>query len=692
MISIIIPAYKSDWCLGDCLNSISKQTLQPHEVLIGIDACVPTLSFVFDAIPPLLSSKVKVFWFPKHSGAYKIRNTLAALSTGSRLSFFDADDIMYPEYLSTLSKYPRDVIPRVAMEEEDHNKIPGWITILVDRNTFISCGGYEGWEVAADSEFFQRISQEGVSVVQEEEVLALRRVHQQSLFHNHLTGEKSKIREEYREIIKDRRKNPVHLSSLSISKCSIVTHDLVAEIVKANPTDKISLIVPQPSPDDFERLAIWKVCRALWEKHCPEFTIVEAPPIQGEHGYWKAKVVNTAVDSTTTPYVWMADADVFPSSFSPVKEAQRQLESAEAEFVSPHDKVLRLDEKTTKKILEIGGVPDDATLSRPQYRSAPSGGMWGMTRNAWIKTGGINEKFSGWGSEDNHFAAVAELRGFPLSVVPGGLYHLHHTRQAGVTDGTAILNKACMVELLKEEEKALPEFGGTDVVIPLGTGSEFDNQELRFALRSMDKFVPWIRRVFVVGEDPGFLGEDVVFIKAKDSYKHCKDANIISKILAACNSKRNLSESFLYCCDDQVVTDNVAPEDVLPQRVFRWSEELSDQFEGTLWKRRVRDTMRLFGDDAFYWEPHIWSPMEKSKFIDMAKVFPWRTSTSCTVQTLYYNFTKEEGVDRHDHKYVKQDCALEGATFVSYGNKAFRQKGFRNSLLKLFPSKSRFEI
>ena len=43
-----------------------------------------------------------------------------------------------------------------------------------------------------------------------------------------------------------------------------------------------------------------------------------------------------------------------------------------------------------------------------------------------------------------------------------------------------------------------------DIVYILGNGSKFNNEEIRYSLRSLEKFVNF-DRVFIVGECPKFL-------------------------------------------------------------------------------------------------------------------------------------------------------------------------------------------
>ena len=87
-----------------------------------------------------------------------------------------------------------------------------------------------------------------------------------------------------------------------------------------------------------------------------------------------------------------------------------------------------------------------------------------------------------------------------------------------------------------------------DILYILGTGSKHDNQELRWALRSVEKYGRNIDRVFVVGANPGFLSDKVTYIPCEDRL-HDKHKNMLYKVqYAVLNS--NISDVFLVSSDD----------------------------------------------------------------------------------------------------------------------------------------------
>jgi len=98
-----------------------------------------------------------------------------------------------------------------------------------------------------------------------------------------------------------------------------------------------------------------------------------------------------------------------------------------------------------------------------------------------------------------------------------------------------------------------PNQNGTDIVYIIGRGSRWNNNELRFSLRSLAKYGQNIRRVIIVGECPDFVNrEKVVYIPAKDETR-CKHTNILRKI-QKCIETLKMTEPFLISSDDHFYT------------------------------------------------------------------------------------------------------------------------------------------
>jgi hypothetical protein len=91
-----------------------------------------------------------------------------------------------------------------------------------------------------------------------------------------------------------------------------------------------------------------------------------------------------------------------------------------------------------------------------------------------------------------------------------------------------------------------------DVVYVLVTGSSWDNNEIRFSIRSVPKNLPGIGRIIIIGEKPSGL-KGFVHIAHPDEFPSINaDGNIIRKVIPACQDPR-LTDQFLFMNDDHII-------------------------------------------------------------------------------------------------------------------------------------------
>lgn len=95
-ISIIIPSHNYGHYLGQCLTSVSSQTLKPSEVLVIDDASEDDTSKVVQKFPEAKYYKVNL------KNGNKTRNFGFEKSSGDYLVFFDADNYMRRNFLENL--------------------------------------------------------------------------------------------------------------------------------------------------------------------------------------------------------------------------------------------------------------------------------------------------------------------------------------------------------------------------------------------------------------------------------------------------------------------------------------------------------------------------------------------------------------------------------------------------------------
>lgn len=225
-----------------------------------------------------------------------------------------------------------------------------------------------------------------------------------------------------------------------------------------------------------------------------------------------------------------------------------------------------------------------------------------------------------------------------------------------------------------------------DAVFVLGTKS-FNNRndEIKVAVASLRKYCSsWLRNIYVVGENP--IIEGVIHIPARDPYTHDKDANIIHKIRVACEKIPNLSDDFLMCSDDQLVTMESSFNDFRPRylRIYDPDDKfwINKKKNGTIWFKRLCQTLDRFGKGARYFEPHIFTPMNKHKFIEMCEKYDYQNEHGITVFSLYYNFIGEKGAPHFDHMAIERPPFVipKGVRLIGYFDSSFANNNFRKQL------------
>lgn len=94
-----------------------------------------------------------------------------------------------------------------------------------------------------------------------------------------------------------------------------------------------------------------------------------------------------------------------------------------------------------------------------------------------------------------------------------------------------------------------------NILYVVGTGSKWSNNELRFSLRSIAKYGQNIDRVFIVGNKPDFVSNEVGYLPCDDPYG-AKHKNIHYKMRNAIR-ELPLGDHFLISSDDHFYIQDV---------------------------------------------------------------------------------------------------------------------------------------
>ena len=241
-----------------------------------------------------------------------------------------------------------------------------------------------------------------------------------------------------------------------------------------------------------------------------------------------------------------------------------------------------------------------------------------------------------------------------------------------------------------------------DAVFVIGTGSEHDNEELRYALRNIDKHCGFVRDVYICGFCPPWVNKSrIKHLDWLDRFSHAKDANIIDKLRHACEHP-GIAKKILFCSDDQFQTRKCSWGDFRPRylrrylSIDRWYEVKDRTWHYRLMRTLEREVGRrqlvgLCATDVFYYQPHMWMQIDRDKFIEYARVCGYETRDDTIIASGYFNYVNVDGVPNFDHEFiVGHEAKMPSSTHIAYYDPSFESA--MSILHKLFPDKCRFEL
>lgn len=242
-----------------------------------------------------------------------------------------------------------------------------------------------------------------------------------------------------------------------------------------------------------------------------------------------------------------------------------------------------------------------------------------------------------------------------------------------------------------------------DVVIPLGTGSEWkDHQEVKYCLRSLEQNLIGLRNVYIVGYLPPWC-TNVIHLHAHDPLPKNKDGNIINKVLLACQDD-NLSDQFLRISDDQLILKPTTADNLRADHAGDLSK--MPHWMNSKWFRRLKRTYQYLLDNnypTYNYDIHIPFMVDKKKFVEVWNSVDFESDIGYCINTLFFNIIF---CNANNKCYIwDEKCTIEkqfydqGQIYEMLQDKRFLGYGVRglNDTLKivikqLFPNKSKYEL
>ena len=205
-VSVCITAYRTQDYIKECLDSVINQTWfrgnDNFEIIVGIDGCEQTLSYIKTIMGNY--KNLKVLMMDSNKGTYITSNTIMSIAKYDNVFRFDSDDIMCSNLIETVMKNKGDCrLVRYRFQDFNTSKKGGGYahgTIYVKKSVFVKYGGFRPWPCSADTEIYKRLKNvENTKNLRD--ILMLRRVHESSLTHSNETGMNSDLRKRYKYII-----------------------------------------------------------------------------------------------------------------------------------------------------------------------------------------------------------------------------------------------------------------------------------------------------------------------------------------------------------------------------------------------------------------------------------------------------------------------------------------------------------
>lgn len=169
LVTVVMPCFRPDRGLITSVRSISRQTWADLEIILVDDASGPAYADVF-AEAASLDPRAKVLTMARNGGSYLAREAAIAASTGSLVTFQDADDWSHPcriehqvELLHERSAAVSRSLAVRAKEDLTHQWLgfrpvrPNASSLLVRREVLDRLGGFVPVRKGADSEYAERL-------------------------------------------------------------------------------------------------------------------------------------------------------------------------------------------------------------------------------------------------------------------------------------------------------------------------------------------------------------------------------------------------------------------------------------------------------------------------------------------------------------------------------------------------------
>ena len=232
-----------------------------------------------------------------------------------------------------------------------------------------------------------------------------------------------------------------------------------------------------------------------------------------------------------------------------------------------------------------------------------------------------------------------------------------------------------------------------DIFYVVGTGSKWNNNELKYSLRSLEQFGKNIDNVYIVGHKPSFVNDNVKWISVSDiGYPSVNHWYKVRKFFMETNI-----ENAVYMMDDVFFTKEVD----FNNYPFYQKGQLKYYPKPNNYRTSINNTKHVLeglGKPITNFEVHCPITYERDKFLNMTAMFDkYRKAFRQFIQvrSLYCNYNGITGTFTPDVKIFGKDMGKKLSKMnildcFSISNDSIK-RGMGSILEKKYPNKSKWE-
>lgn len=236
-----------------------------------------------------------------------------------------------------------------------------------------------------------------------------------------------------------------------------------------------------------------------------------------------------------------------------------------------------------------------------------------------------------------------------------------------------------------------------DVVYILGKESRWFDTEIKYSIRSVERFLIGYRNIYLIGTKPAFLNGRVIEIPYEDIYGN-KARNIMSKINRAASEKR-ISNNFMLFNDDYFLLKTTDA----PLYPYYYKNTLEDALERNRgnyeYYKHVEQTISALNEydhPLLNFDSHYPILYNKARLKRVICKYNWNTTFGLIMKSTYCNTLKIPGEFKKDckinHPHVFENWAnvTKDLDMFSIGDRCIN-KSMEQYLQSLYPNKSKYE-